>query len=146
MSKLNPAGNALVYSTFLGAEGFEKAGDIDVDDLGRAFVIGTTSSKEFPTTADAVQRERGLPDNAFVAILQPSGSSIFFSTYFGSRTEGRDVGLLRLFGLTPSSYRLSRGGAFSKYRDGQADNRQDRKAHQCILGTVPRCDRQCAVI
>jgi len=51
VTKLNPSGSALVYSTYLGAgdEGFS----IALNASGEAYVIGISGSPDFPTTAGA---------------------------------------------------------------------------------------------
>jgi photosystem II stability/assembly factor-like uncharacterized protein len=49
VTKLNPAGSALVYSTYLSGEGFTSAFAIDVDSAGNAHVTGQTSASDFPT-------------------------------------------------------------------------------------------------
>jgi hypothetical protein len=56
VTKLNPAGDGLVYSTFLGAHGYEVGWGIRVDASGNAYVAGETNSTIFPTTPGAFQR------------------------------------------------------------------------------------------
>src|SRR5262249_15945465 len=65
-SKLNAAGTALVYSTYLGgsltpsgASAMTQSSGIAVDSAGNAYVAGSTSAKDFPTTAGAFQRTNG---------------------------------------------------------------------------------------
>ena len=89
VTKLNAAGSALVYSTYLGGSGNENltadgflVGDIAVDAAGQAYVTGTTTSTNFPT-ANAVQATFGGVFDAFVTKLDASGSAIVYSTYFG---------------------------------------------------------------
>ena len=48
VTELNPAGNALVYSTFLGGDNFETANAIASDGSGNAYVTGSTGSLNFP--------------------------------------------------------------------------------------------------
>ena len=67
MTKLNPTGTALVYSTYLGGSGTERGQGIAVDSLGNAYVTGRTSATDFPTTADAFQSTLGGATDAFVA-------------------------------------------------------------------------------
>ena len=57
VSKLNAAGTALVYSTYLGADGSSQANGIAVDSSGDAYITGSTDSDNFPTTAGAFQTE-----------------------------------------------------------------------------------------
>jgi hypothetical protein len=82
ISKLNPAGSALDYSTFLGGSGLDLCAGIAVDTSGSAYVAGTTYSTNFPL-ADAMQS--GLLGNAsaFVAKLSATGSALVYSTYVG---------------------------------------------------------------
>ncbi len=80
--KLNPAGNALVYSTYLGGSGFDVANGIAIDGAGNAYVAGDTTSTDFPI-ANAVQSSSGGGYDAFVARLNSSGTSLDLSTYFG---------------------------------------------------------------
>ena len=56
MTKLNPTGTALVYSTYLGGTGDDAGSGIAVDSAGNAYVTGSTDSTDFPTTAGASRR------------------------------------------------------------------------------------------
>jgi hypothetical protein len=73
VSKLNASGSGLIYSTFLGGTAFDQGSGIAVDEGGRAYVTGHTSSADFPTTTGAFDRtfNGGEPD-AFVTKL-PTG-------------------------------------------------------------------------
>ena len=53
VTKLNAAGSALLYSTYLGGEGFDSGGGLVVNAAGNAFVSGGTGSTDFPTTPGA---------------------------------------------------------------------------------------------
>ncbi len=55
VTKLNPSGSALVYSSYLGGSDFESGFGIAVDAAGSAYVTGRTGSSDFPTTAGAFQ-------------------------------------------------------------------------------------------
>ncbi len=55
ITKLNPSGNALVFSSYLGGTDQEKGTSIAVDGSGAAYVTGYTQSSTFPTTAGAFQ-------------------------------------------------------------------------------------------
>src|SRR2546430_13726450 len=68
VSKLTPAGSALVYSTFLGGSGIDLGSGIAVDREGQAYVMGFTTSADFPT-AHALQPTLGGPGDAFVTKL-----------------------------------------------------------------------------
>ncbi|MCU1268377.1 MAG: uncharacterized protein JWM21_4695 [Acidobacteria bacterium] len=91
VTKLDPAGSQLVYSTYVGSEyGLTDVGRaIAINANGEAYVTGTTSSGHFPTTPDAVQRTVSDIDNLVVFKLNASGSDLVFSTYLGG--NGTDV-------------------------------------------------------
>jgi hypothetical protein len=84
VAKLNSAGNALAYSTYLGGSGDETGYGIAMGDHGRAYVTGETNSFDFPTTLNAFQSGfySGQSD-AFVAKLGPKGGGLAYSTYLG---------------------------------------------------------------
>ncbi len=82
LTKLNAAGNGLIYSTYLGGSDAEFAGGLAVDAAGNAYVSGTTASTNFPTTASAVDRTPQGGD-AFVSKVNPAGSALIYSTLLG---------------------------------------------------------------
>jgi hypothetical protein len=87
VTKLNAAGTAAVYSTFLGGQGIEVGLGIAVDETGSAYVAGQTNSADFPAAAGAVRSPgKGLSD-AFVVKLSSDGSAWIYATLLG----GNDV-------------------------------------------------------
>jgi hypothetical protein len=89
VAELNPAGSALVYSTYVGGAGNEGGNSIAVDAAGNAYVTGSTSSANFPTTPGAVQTILLGGSDVFVTVLNPTGSGFVYSTYLGGvSTEG----------------------------------------------------------
>jgi hypothetical protein len=87
VTKLNPTGTALVYSSYLGGSGSDGGNGIAVDAAGNAYVTGYTRSTNFPTTAGAFQRTfNGIYDNAFVTKVNVTGTALVYSTYLGGRT------------------------------------------------------------
>jgi hypothetical protein len=94
VTKLNAAGSALVYSTYLGGGNSEVGLGIAVDSTGSAYVTGETSSSNFPTV-NAFQGTKGhlFTDDAFVAKLNPAGSALVYSTYLGgiNDDQGNDI-------------------------------------------------------
>jgi hypothetical protein len=90
VTKLNPAGSALVYSTYLGGTGNELGGGIAVDSSGNAYVVGETVSTDFPT-ASALQPNIIGPSDAFVTKFNAAGSALVYSTYLGG--DGSEQGL-----------------------------------------------------
>jgi hypothetical protein len=93
VSKLNPTGTALVYSTFLGGSGGEGASGIACDGSGNAYVVGSTGSKDFPTTSGALQTSLGGLDDAFVTKLNSTGTALIYSTFLGGSSDdnGRSI-------------------------------------------------------
>jgi len=91
VTKLNPTGTALVYSTYLGGGAEDYASAIAVDTLGNAYVTGRSTSGNFPTTAGAFQvinhASTSFPD-AFVTKLNPTGTALVYSTYLGGSGFG----------------------------------------------------------
>jgi hypothetical protein len=100
VSKLNPAGSSLLYSTYLGGSGNDQGKGIAVTSAGVAFVTGSTNSTDFPTL-NPVQATLGLssaiaycgtapcPD-AFITQLNAAGNGLNYSTYLGG--NGYDSG------------------------------------------------------
>jgi Beta-propeller repeat len=82
VSKLNPAGSALIYSTLLGGSALDLCAGIAVDASGNAYVAGTTYSGNFPIVGSLQSRLLGLA-NAFVAKVNSAGSALVYSTYLG---------------------------------------------------------------
>lgn len=85
VSKLNPTGTALVWSTYIGGTSADRAVGLAVDATGSVYVTGTTSGADFPTTATAWQKGIAA-GGGFVAKLAPSGNALVYSTYVASAT------------------------------------------------------------
>jgi len=83
VAKLNAAGSALVYSTYLGGNNLDVGYGIAVDSSGNAYVTGETGSTDFPTLNPIQAINHGLYGNAFVAKLNASGSALVYATYLG---------------------------------------------------------------
>jgi hypothetical protein len=82
ISKLNPTGLSLVWSTYLGGSGDESAAALALDASGNVYIAGGTTSADFPTHL-ALQSASGGGQDAFVARLYPDGRDLAFSTYLG---------------------------------------------------------------
>jgi len=93
VTKLNPVGSALVYSTYLGGSGDDLASGIAVDPAGNAYVTGSTRSPNFPTTPGAFQPVLSGTVDAFVTKLDPSGSALVYSSYLGGSSEDQGFGI-----------------------------------------------------
>ncbi|HKP53615.1 MAG TPA: SBBP repeat-containing protein [Chloroflexia bacterium] len=83
VTKLNPTGQTILYSTFINGGVSEYMDDITVDGAGNAYITGNTSSADYPTTPGAFQTVKGDPRIAFVTKLNPAGSDLVYSTFLG---------------------------------------------------------------
>lgn len=88
VAKLKPDGAGLVYSTFLGGSGSDRANAIAVDASGNAYIAGEATSADFPVTPGALQpvnkaAAANHAASAFVAQLNPSGAALLYSTFLG---------------------------------------------------------------
>ena len=75
VAKLNAAGSALVYSTYLGGSGLDVGNGIAVDSAGNAYVIGITASGDFPLASALQGAFGGGTEDAFVTKLDGAGSA-----------------------------------------------------------------------
>ncbi len=92
VAKVNFTGEALVYSTYLGGTSADVGQAIQVDTSGDAYVAGYTFSTDFPVVGP-FQSVHGGGADAFVAELNPAGSSLTFSTYLGGAGDDRAFGI-----------------------------------------------------
>ena len=95
VTKLNPAGTGLVYSTFLGGFGGSYGSGIAVDSAGRAYVAGNENAPCntsyvfqacFPTTTGATIQTinaNNVTNFCFAAVFDPTGANLLYSTLFG---------------------------------------------------------------
>src|SRR5262249_10758964 len=81
ITKYDPNG-VVLYSTYLGGSGFDNAGPIAIDSSGKIYVAGYTQSTNYPTMSAYQSILRGSQD-AFLTVLNSSGSSLAYSTYLG---------------------------------------------------------------
>jgi hypothetical protein len=87
VTKLDPSGSSLVYSTYLGGADDDGGSAIAVDVDGNVFVAGSTSSTDFPISRDTCPPGlQGILD-AFVTMLDPDGSAVVYSTYLGGSAD-----------------------------------------------------------
>jgi len=84
--KLNPAGSALVYSSYLGGTAEDDAYGIAIDSIGEAFVVGHTESTSFPLQ-NAFQAQNNGSFDIFVTKIGSGGATILASTYLGGASE-----------------------------------------------------------
>jgi hypothetical protein len=87
VTKLNPSGSALVYSTFLGGNVEDSGNGIAVDAGGHAYVGGSTQSATFPSTPGAFQSQNpnGINTHGFISKLSADGTALVYSTFLGGQ-------------------------------------------------------------
>ncbi len=83
VAKLNAAGSAIVFSTYLGGSSNDLANAIAIDSSQNVYLAGATASVDFPVSAGAFQASIGASYDAFVTKLNPAATAIVFSTYLG---------------------------------------------------------------
>ncbi|HEX7333207.1 MAG TPA: SBBP repeat-containing protein [Pyrinomonadaceae bacterium] len=94
VTKLNPSGSALVYSTFVGGSSLDEATDIALDASGSAYITGQTFSSDYPTTAGAADTTFNGTIDVFVTRLNPSGSApLVYSTFVGGNSSDAGLGI-----------------------------------------------------
>jgi hypothetical protein len=87
VAEMNPSGTSLVYSTYLGGDGTDSGLGIALGGSGNVYVTGETSSTNFPTTPGVFQTVNGGTFyKVFVTELNPSGTSLVYSTYLGGNS------------------------------------------------------------
>jgi hypothetical protein len=95
VTKIDPTGSSLVYSTYLGGSELDGARAIAVDSSGNAYVTGWAQSTNFPTTPGAFQTTCSPGGsscrNAFVTKLNPTGSNLVYSTYLSGTSTGQGI-------------------------------------------------------
>ncbi len=82
VAKLNPSGSALLYATYIGGSGDDRAAGIAVDSSGEAYVAGSTASANFPVVNAASSKLAGGHD-AFALKINSVGNLLVYSTYLG---------------------------------------------------------------
>jgi hypothetical protein len=81
--KLDPTGTQLLFSTFLGGSGDDRAFDCRLDASGAIYIVGATGSTNFPTVAAVQPTFGGGLRDVFLAKMDSDGSTLLFSTYLG---------------------------------------------------------------
>ena len=90
--KLDASGRVPIYSTYLGGSGDDAGTGIAVDAAGKVYVSGRTTSTNFPTK-NPFQVTAGGNTDAFVAVLDPQGATLAYSTYLGGSLADAATGI-----------------------------------------------------
>ena len=127
VAKLNPAGSAIIFSTFLGGTSTEAPSSIKLDQSGNICVGGATASSDFPV----VNPVQGTPQggfDSFVTKFNSTGSALIFSTYLGGSADdfaaGPAVdaaGNIYMAGTTSSRNFPVTAGVFQSVKNGSDD-------------------------
>lgn len=85
LTKLNPTGTEIIFSTFIGGEVEETVGTegIKIDSKGNIIIVGTTRSHDFPLTKGVIDKTI-TQMHGFLSKFSPDGKKLLFSTFFGS--------------------------------------------------------------
>ena len=123
VAKLNDTGDALVFATFLGGSGDDFASDLCVDDAGNIYVVGSTTSADFPTTPGAYDTTFNGSEDVFVAKLNATGDTLLYSTFIGGANDDSprersaivldEAGSLYIAGRTASSDFPTTSGSYA---------------------------------
>ena len=138
VAKLNPAGSALSYLTYLGGSQNDAGQAIAVDSGGNAYVTGFTDSSNFPIIGAALQTKFGGDGSiqqrlnfgdAFLAIVNPTGTGLQYSSFFGGSLDDAAAGLcldaadnVYITGVTVSSNLTTTSDAAQKTYGGKGLN------------------------
>jgi uncharacterized protein (TIGR03437 family) len=83
VTKLDPTGSRIIYSTLLGGSDYDIANGLAVGSDGSAYIVGETKSDNFPATSGALQRNKAGDRDAFIAKLSPDGASLMYASFLG---------------------------------------------------------------
>jgi PKD repeat protein len=126
--KLSAAGNALLYSTYLGGNSIDLGLGLGIDGAGGAYLTGETWSSNFPVTPGAFDTTWNGLDDTFVTKLNTVGSALEYSTYLGGPSYERGNGVAvdsggnaYVVGLTGSTNFPTTSGAFDTTLAGHND-------------------------
>lgn len=102
IAKLNMTGTDLLYSTYLGGSRSDRGRGIDIDESGNAYVVGTTSSADFPTTPGSFDEtfnggsSSSNGTDIFIVKINPSGSGLEYGTFIGGSDDEWGLGIATL--------------------------------------------------
>ena len=99
ISKFNPSGSNLLYSTYLGGTGNESAESIIVDNLGELVIFGRTHSIDYPITTGVLQTSNAGNFDLIITKLNTTGTALVASTYLGGLQDDGVNGGFFLGGL-----------------------------------------------
>ena len=92
VTKLNPTGTGLIYSTYLGGSFEDDGSGVAIDASGNAYVTGNTRSNDYPIVAGGFQTTKDANSDAFVTKLSANGTSLIHSNFLGVPDSMTDFG------------------------------------------------------
>ncbi|MDP3980958.1 MAG: SBBP repeat-containing protein [Chlamydiota bacterium] len=104
VTKLNIAGDGLVYSSYLGGSRSDHGFSIALDGQNNAYVFGFTESNDFPTVEALQANHAGGIVDAFISKINAEGSALVYSSYFGGSRIDYGYSIAFYNSLTMSSY------------------------------------------
>ncbi len=130
VTKITPAGDALVFSTYLGANYFSYGESMAVDGQGQVYIVGWTDARNFPVTPNAWLRTRSGAITGFLTKFNSTGTGLIYSTFIGgtNRDQVYDVridsaGHAYICGATNSpDFPVTQGAAQTVFRGGELQN------------------------
>jgi Big-like domain-containing protein/beta-propeller repeat-containing protein len=154
VTKLNAAGNTLVYSTYLGSSGNDQGSGITLDGVDNAHVTGFTTAGNFPTTTGSFDTSFNGSVDAFVTKLNAAGSGLVYSTYLGGSNSDSGAGIAldsvgnaHVTGSTASANFPTTVGAFDTSFNGVVDafvTKLDLVGTPATLTLAPKADTNTA--
>ena len=148
VTRLDPTGSSLEWSTFVGGNGGDFGLDIALDPQETVFVAGRLDGGTFPTTPGAFQPSPSPLSNAFVSRLAPDGSDLLWSTHLGGESFDAAFALALVpdgdvivagttnsyqFPTTPGAFRTTKGTGDHMYVT-RLDASGSRLVHSTFLG------------
>jgi hypothetical protein len=128
VAKLNNAGTGLSYLTYLGGTNDDEGNDIAVDGYGAAYIVGTTSSSNFPVTGGAYDTGYNSYQDVFVTKLNSAGTGVIYSTFLGGNQADYGLGIdadenrnAYITGTTNSTDFPTVTGSFDTSHNGDSD-------------------------
>lgn len=119
IAAIGPAGDSLIYSTYLGGNAWDIGYSVAVDSAHNAYVTGETESSNFPTNVGAYNRTYST-GAAFAAKVSADGKTLTYSTFLGSSYTGGasmavdSSGNAFIAGATPFPWYPTTAGAFRR--------------------------------
>jgi hypothetical protein len=130
LTKLSPDGKRFAFSTLVGGSGGENFLMPTIDPRGNIWIVGSTSSDDFPVTPDALQKTfGGGREDAALAVLSGDGQRLLYASYLGgsgdemfrSITFGPDESIYFVGSTSSPDFGTTPNALQPKFAGGSAD-------------------------